>query len=89
MDRMRELYEKKGYPQEWIEKRMRGIAVRQDLTDEWQNRGAGSALEYAIQSRRPRTASIVSSLSASFSVGSTGMLPCVHTGSPIATVEMS
>ena len=36
MGRMQELYEKKGYPKEWIDKRLRGIAVRQDLTDEWQ-----------------------------------------------------
>jgi DNA-damage-inducible protein D len=48
MARMQELYEKKGYPKEWIDKRMRGIAVRQDLTDEWQNRGARSSIEYAI-----------------------------------------
>lgn len=48
MERMKELYEKKGYPKEWIDKRMRGIAVRQDLTDEWKNRGAGSNREYAI-----------------------------------------
>ena len=48
MARMQELYEKKGYPKEWIDKRMRGIAVRQDLTDEWKNRGARSTLEYAI-----------------------------------------
>ncbi len=48
MERMKELYEKKGYPKEWIDKRMRGIAIRQDLTDEWQNRGAGTSLEYAI-----------------------------------------
>ena len=48
MERMKELYEKKGYPKEWIDKRMRGIAVRQDLTDEWMNRGANTSLEYAI-----------------------------------------
>jgi DNA-damage-inducible protein D len=48
MERMKSLYEKKGYPKDWIDKRMRGIAVRQDLTDEWQNRGAGTRLEYAI-----------------------------------------
>jgi len=48
MERMQALYEKKGYPKEWIDKRMRGIAVRQDLTDEWQNRGATTSLEYAI-----------------------------------------
>lgn len=48
MARMQELYEKKGYPKEWIDKRLRGIAVRQDLTDEWRNRGAQTTLEYAI-----------------------------------------
>ncbi len=48
MERMQELYEKKGYPKEWIDKRMRGIAVRQDLTGEWKNRGARTSLEYAI-----------------------------------------
>jgi hypothetical protein len=48
MARMQELYEKKGYPKEWIDKRLRGVAVRQDLTDEWKNRGARTTLEYAI-----------------------------------------
>lgn len=48
MERMQALYEKKGYPKEWIDKRMRGIAVRQDLTDEWKTRGARTSLEYAI-----------------------------------------
>ena len=48
MERMQALYEKKGYPKEWIDKRMRGIAVRQDLTDEWKSRGAKTSLEYAI-----------------------------------------
>ena len=48
MEQMQALYEKKGYPKEWIDKRMRGIAVRQDLTGEWQNRGAKTSLEYAI-----------------------------------------
>lgn len=52
MERMKYLYEKKGYPKDWIDKRMRGIAVRQDLTDEWHNRGARTSLEYAIQGRR-------------------------------------
>lgn len=47
-ERMKQLYEQKGYPKEWIDKRLRGIAVRQDLTDEWQQRGATSSLEYAI-----------------------------------------
>ncbi len=48
MARMQDLYEKKGYPKEWVDKRLRGMAVRQDLTDEWKNRGAASATEYAI-----------------------------------------
>ena len=48
MARMQELYEKKGYPKDWIDKRMRGIAVRQGLTDEWKHRGAASSVEYAI-----------------------------------------
>ena len=37
--RTRELYKAKGYSDDWIEKRMRGIAIREELTDEWKNRG--------------------------------------------------
>lgn len=37
-DRAKEYYELKGYPKDWIEKRLRGIAIRQELTDEWKNR---------------------------------------------------
>jgi prophage antirepressor-like protein len=48
MSRMQELYEQKGYPKEWIDKRLRGIAVRQDLTDEWKDRGASGSVEFAI-----------------------------------------
>ncbi len=48
MQRTKELYEKKGYPKEWIEKRLRGIAVRQKLTDEWDGRGAETDMDYAI-----------------------------------------
>ncbi len=40
MERMRQEYEQKGYPKDWIEKRMRGIAVRDELTNEWKERGA-------------------------------------------------
>jgi hypothetical protein len=46
--RTRALYKAKGYPDNWIEKRMRGIAIREDLTDEWSQRGAQSELDYAI-----------------------------------------
>jgi DNA-damage-inducible protein D len=48
MGRMQELYEKKGYSKEWIDKRLRGIAVRQDLTDEWKQRGVTNSQEFAI-----------------------------------------
>lgn len=48
MERMKQIYEKKGYSKDWIEKRARDIAVRQDLTDEWNNRGIKSKLGYAI-----------------------------------------
>jgi len=48
MGRMQDLYEEKGYPKEWIDKRLRGIAVRQDLTDEWKERGVASSAEFAI-----------------------------------------
>lgn len=46
--RMKELYIAKGYSEEWIEKRVRGIAIRDELTDEWQNRGVRHPVEYAI-----------------------------------------
>ena len=46
--RTRELYKAKGYPDSWIEKRMRGIAVREKLTDEWDKRGVKGTKEYAI-----------------------------------------
>lgn len=46
--RTRLLYKLKGYPDSWIEKRMRGIAIREELTDEWQNRGAREKREYEI-----------------------------------------
>jgi hypothetical protein len=48
LGRMRQLYEQKGYPKDWIDKRVRGIAVRQALTQEWDTRGVASNLEYAI-----------------------------------------
>ncbi|WP_310448875.1 Bro-N domain-containing protein [Sulfuritalea sp.] len=46
--RMRELYQAKGYSDEWIEKRVRGIAIRDELTNEWQKRGVKQQREYAI-----------------------------------------
>lgn len=47
-ERMKELYEKKGYPKDWIDKRLRGIAIRQNLTDEWKERGISKEKDYAI-----------------------------------------
>lgn len=46
--RTRMLYKLKGYPDDWIEKRMRGIAIREELTDEWQKRGAQENRDYKI-----------------------------------------
>ncbi|MBW6518614.1 MAG: Bro-N domain-containing protein [ANME-2 cluster archaeon] len=47
-DRVKDYYELKGYPAEWIEKRLRGIAIRQDLTDEWKNRDIQQQKDFAI-----------------------------------------
>ncbi len=46
--RTRALYKAKGYSDDWIEKRMRSIAIRDELTDEWKKRGVREAREYAI-----------------------------------------
>jgi hypothetical protein len=46
--RTRMLYKLKGYDDDWIEKRMRGIAIREQLTDEWQKRGAREKKDYEI-----------------------------------------
>jgi DNA-damage-inducible protein D len=46
--RTREIYKAKGYSDAWIEKRMRGIAVRAELTNEWKDRGVKGEPEYAI-----------------------------------------
>ena len=47
-ERMKELYEKKGYPKDWIDKRLRGIAIRLNLTDEWKERGITKEKDFAI-----------------------------------------
>ncbi len=46
--RMKEIYEQKGYPKDWIDKRLRGISIRQNLTDEWKERGLEEHRDYAI-----------------------------------------
>ena len=46
--RMRLLYKLKGYPEDWIEMRMRGMVIREELTDEWEKRGAEHRKDYEI-----------------------------------------
>ena len=48
MDRMKQIYEKKGYSNSWIEQRERGITTRHNLTDEWKERGVSIGKDYAI-----------------------------------------
>lgn len=47
-ERMKRMYEQKGYPKAWIDKRLRGMAIRQDLTDEWKERGLTHEKDYGI-----------------------------------------
>jgi DNA-damage-inducible protein D len=47
-DRMRRLYRQRGYSDEWIDQRMQGIVVRDELTTEWRERGAEEGREFAI-----------------------------------------
>jgi len=47
-ERMKEIYSAKGYPKDWIDKRLRGIAIRQNLTDEWKERGIEEKRDFAI-----------------------------------------
>ena len=47
-ERMKEIYSAKGYPQDWIDKRLRGIAIRQNLTDEWKERGIKEKRDFGI-----------------------------------------
>ncbi|MDA1061164.1 MAG: Bro-N domain-containing protein [bacterium] len=63
--RTRALYKAKGYSDAWIEKRMRGIQVREQLTSEWKNRDVGGDKEYAI-------------LTAEISKATFGMTPSVY-----------
>ena len=47
-NRVKEYYELKGYPKDWIDKRLRGIAIRQELTEEWKNRGIKEKKDFSI-----------------------------------------
>jgi len=53
-DRAKKYYELKGYPKGWIDKRLRGIAVRQTLTEEWKKRGIKEKIEFAILTNETR-----------------------------------
>jgi len=64
--RARALYKAKGYPEEWIEKRLRGIAIHDELTDEWNKRGIKEKSEYSI-------------LTAEIAKATFGMTPSTHT----------
>ena len=64
-ERMKEIYEQKGYPKDWIDKRLRGIAIRQNLTDEWKERGITEQRDYAI-------------LTAEISKATFGITPCEY-----------
>src|SRR3989344_3160582 len=46
--RMKEIYKQKGYSDDWIEKRVRGIAIIDELTDEWDKRGVKTDKEFSI-----------------------------------------
>jgi hypothetical protein len=48
VNRAKAIYERKGYPKDWIDKRLRGINVRNTLTDEWKSRGLREGMEFAI-----------------------------------------
>ena len=63
--RTRELYKLKGYPDDWIEKRMRSIAIREELTEEWKEGGVKQQKEYAI-------------LTAEISKATFGLIPSQH-----------
>ena len=47
-NRIKQYYELKGYPKDWIDKRLRGIAIRQELTDEWKQRDVTQEKDFAI-----------------------------------------
>ena len=48
IDRVEEIYQKKGYSDDWIHQRLLAIRIRNELTDEWQKRGVEKGREYAI-----------------------------------------
>lgn len=65
IERLRRIYEVKGYPKEWIESRLKAIGIRKELTDEWQRRGIKEDKEYSI-------------LTATIAKNTFGMTPSEH-----------
>ena len=66
-ERQAEIYKAKGYPEEWIKRRVQSIETRKALTDEWKNRGVKEGQEYAI-------------LTATIAKGTFGLTPSEHSG---------
>ena len=64
-DRLRDIYKAKGYPKEWIERRLQTIEIRKQLTDEWKNRGVKEGQEYSL-------------LTATIAKGTFGITPSEH-----------
>lgn len=64
-ERLEDLYQAKGYSDEWIERRMRGIEARKRLTDEWKTRDVKEGQEYSI-------------LTAEIAKGTFGLSPTKH-----------
>ena len=64
-ERQAEIYKAKGYPEEWIKRRVQSIETRKALTDEWKNRGVKEGQEYAI-------------LTATIAKGTFGLTPSEH-----------
>lgn len=64
-ERLREIYKQKGYPDDWIDRRLQTIEVRKQLTDEWKSRGVKEGQEYAI-------------LTAAVAKGTFGLTPSEH-----------
>ena len=70
--RIRSTYKAKGYSDQWIDKRIRGILVRDELTNEWKQRGVKEGKEYAI-------------LTAEISKATFGIIPSEYTASKVLT----
>lgn len=78
--RARELYQAKGYPQAWIEKRLRLISVRGELTDEWKARGVAEGKEYSILTAAKNKALSLTDFHAFPGRASNGMSPLWRPG---------